>query len=83
MFWFDVQVKIDIFQFLVVEGVDLQTHFEKLAQRFPLQTFEKSMGDFIQMILDSMDIPALDKVVAQCTFAGFGLINTVSSTSKV
>jgi hypothetical protein len=47
---------------LVVDGVDLQTHFEKLAQAFPLQTFEKSMGDFIQMILDSMDIPALDKV---------------------
>jgi hypothetical protein len=46
----------------VEEGLDLQTHFERLAQRFPLQTFEKSMGEFIQMILDSMDIPALDQV---------------------
>jgi hypothetical protein len=48
---------------LVVEGVDLDTHFQKLAQCFPLETFEKSMGDFIQMILDSMDVPALDKVI--------------------
>lgn len=46
----------------MVEGTDLDSHFQKLAQRFPLQTFEKSMGDFIQMILDSMDIPALDMV---------------------
>jgi hypothetical protein len=47
----------------VVEGVDLDTHFQKLVQRFPLETFEKSMGEFIQMILDSMDVPALDKVI--------------------
>jgi hypothetical protein len=46
----------------VEEGLDLQKHIERLAQRFPLQTFEKSMGEFIQMILDSMDIPALDQV---------------------
>lgn len=46
----------------MVEGTDLNAHFQKLAQRFPLQTFEKSMGEFIQMILDSMDIPALDMV---------------------
>lgn len=56
---------------MVVDGVDLQTHFEKLAQTFPLQTFEKSMGDFIQMILDSMDIPALDKV-----YIHMGLFNS-------
>ncbi|KAG1067757.1 hypothetical protein G6F42_026462 [Rhizopus arrhizus] len=61
MHLFKTQVREREKDFLVVEGVDLQTHFEKLAQRFPLQTFEKSMGDFIQMILDSMDIPALDK----------------------
>jgi hypothetical protein len=48
---------------VVEDGVDLKTHFEKLAQRFPLQAFEKSMGDFIQMILGSMDVPALDKVI--------------------
>jgi hypothetical protein len=52
------------YQFLVVEdGVNLKSHFEKLAQQFPLQAFEKSMGDFIQMILGSMDVPALDKVI--------------------
>ncbi|KAI8644649.1 hypothetical protein BD408DRAFT_441629 [Parasitella parasitica] len=61
MYLFKTQVREREKDFLVVEGVDLQTHFEKLAQRFPLQTFEKSMGEFIQMILDSMDKPALDK----------------------
>ncbi|KAG2195351.1 hypothetical protein INT46_000901 [Mucor plumbeus] len=61
MHLFKTQVREREKDFLVVDGVDLQTHFEKLAQTFPLQTFEKSMGDFIQMILDSMDIPALDK----------------------
>ncbi|GAA5801927.1 hypothetical protein HPULCUR_007385 [Helicostylum pulchrum] len=60
MYLFKTQVREREKDFLVVEGTDLDSHFQKLAQRFPLQTFEKSMGDFIQMILDSMDIPALD-----------------------
>jgi hypothetical protein len=48
----------------VEKGTSLQQHFDKLAQRFPLQTFEKSMGEFIQMIVNSMDTPTLDKVHA-------------------
>lgn len=47
---------------MVVEGDDLKQHFEKLAQRYPLEAFEKSMGEFIQMILSTTDVPALEKV---------------------
>ncbi|KAI7897762.1 uncharacterized protein BX663DRAFT_490590 [Cokeromyces recurvatus] len=62
MHLFKTQVREREKDFLIIEeGIDLQTHFERLAQRFPLQTFEKNMGEFIQMISDSMDIPALDK----------------------
>ncbi|KAG1468991.1 hypothetical protein G6F56_003522 [Rhizopus delemar] len=46
-------------QFLNING-SVQAHFEKLAQSFPLERFERNMGDFIQMILDTMDVPALD-----------------------
>lgn len=56
---------------MVEAGVDLDTHFQKLAQRFPLETFEKSMGEFIQMILDTMDVPALDKVIFMPRFISF------------
>ncbi|KAI7870655.1 hypothetical protein BDF14DRAFT_1720494 [Spinellus fusiger] len=49
-------------QFLVLqEGDTLRQHFERLAQRYPLETFEKNMREFIQMTLSTMDIPALDK----------------------
>ncbi|KAI8888206.1 hypothetical protein K501DRAFT_282917 [Backusella circina FSU 941] len=62
MYLFKTQVREREKDFLVVQdGVDLKTHFEKLAHQFPLQAFEKSMGDFIQMILGSMDVPALDE----------------------
>lgn len=37
-------------------------HFTELAERYPLVEFEKSMTDFIQMVLNSMDTPKLDKV---------------------
>ena len=47
---------------MFVEDNDLKTHFEKLAQRYPLEQFEKSMAEFIQMILSTTDTPALDKV---------------------
>lgn len=45
----------------MVEG-DLRQHFETLAERYPLSEFEKGMGDFIRMVLNSMDSPKLDKV---------------------
>ena len=37
-------------------------HFTELAERYPLVEFEKSMTDFIRMVLNSMDTPKLDKV---------------------
>ncbi|KAG0175702.1 hypothetical protein DFQ28_006891 [Apophysomyces sp. BC1034] len=62
MYLFKTQVREREKEFLIVQqGDDLKQHFEKLAQRYPLQEFEKSMGEFIQMILDTMDVPALDK----------------------
>ncbi|KAI8996967.1 hypothetical protein BDB01DRAFT_769321 [Pilobolus umbonatus] len=61
MYLFKTQVREREKDFLVVEGTDLASHFKKLAQRFPLQTFERNMGEFIQMILETMDDPALDK----------------------
>jgi hypothetical protein len=33
-----------------------------LEKLYPLVPFERNMCDFIQMLLDNMDIPALDKV---------------------
>ncbi|KAI9257377.1 hypothetical protein BDA99DRAFT_516282 [Phascolomyces articulosus] len=61
MYLFKTQVREREKEFLFVEGNDLKTHFEKLAQRYPLEQFEKSMGEFIQMILSTTDTPALDK----------------------
>lgn len=76
MYLFKTQVREREKDFLVVEGVDLHTHFQKLAQRFPLQAFEKSMGEFIQMILDSMDVPALDQYDKTADDAESGSGNT-------
>jgi hypothetical protein len=56
----------------MVDG-DLRQHFETLAERYPLSEFEKGMGDFIRMVLNSMDSPKLDKV---------NVINTKSSFLK-
>lgn len=57
-----VQVTHKIMQFLMVEGDDLTQHFIKLAQRYPLEAFEKSMNEFIQMTLSSTEKPALSEV---------------------
>lgn len=47
----------------MVEGDDdLTQHFIKLAQRYPLEAFEKSMNEFIQMTLSSTEKPALSEV---------------------
>ncbi|KAI9253580.1 hypothetical protein BY458DRAFT_521898 [Sporodiniella umbellata] len=59
MYLFNTQVREREKDLLNVDG-SLQSHFEKLAQRFPLERFEKNMGDFIHMILDTMDTPTLD-----------------------
>ncbi|KAL0089595.1 hypothetical protein F4703DRAFT_1473790 [Phycomyces blakesleeanus] len=62
MYLFKTQVREREKEFLIVQaGTDLRQHFEKLAQRYPLETFEKSMGEFIQMTLSTMETPALDK----------------------
>ncbi|KAG2224148.1 hypothetical protein INT45_000163 [Circinella minor] len=61
MYLFKTQVREREKEFLFVEDNDLKTHFEKLAQRYPLEQFEKSMAEFIQMILSTTDTPALDK----------------------
>ncbi|KAI8147552.1 hypothetical protein BJV82DRAFT_595978 [Fennellomyces sp. T-0311] len=62
MYLFKTQVREREKEFLVVEGDDLKQHFSKLAQRYPLEAFEKSMAEFIQMILSTTDSPALEKV---------------------
>ncbi|CEG70511.1 hypothetical protein RMATCC62417_06394 [Rhizopus microsporus] len=60
MYLFKTQVREREKDFLNITEGSFQAHFEKLAQRFPLEHFERNMGDFIQMILDTMDIPTLD-----------------------
>ncbi|RCI03079.1 hypothetical protein CU098_012218 [Rhizopus stolonifer] len=63
MHLYKTQVREREKEFLYVEeGVTLQAHFEKLASRYPLETFEKNIGEFILMILNMMDVPTLDKV---------------------
>ncbi|OBZ81551.1 hypothetical protein A0J61_10400 [Choanephora cucurbitarum] len=62
MHLFKTQVREREKDFLFVEeGVSLQAHFERLALRYPLETFEKNISEFIQMVLGTMDIPTLDK----------------------
>jgi hypothetical protein len=48
----------------VKEGASLVEHFRELEKLYPLYLFERNMCDFIQMILEDMDTPALDKVKA-------------------
>lgn len=60
IFLFSQQLREREKEFLMVEG-DLRQHFETLAERYPLSEFEKGMGDFIRMVLNSMDSPKLDK----------------------
>ncbi|SAM04003.1 hypothetical protein [Absidia glauca] len=42
-------------------GSSLQEHFQQLAAKYPVELFDQSIRNFIQMILDTMDIPALEK----------------------
>lgn len=53
---------IHIFKFLQIKHNDLNKHFLELEKLYPLVYFERNMCDFIQMLLEEMDIPALDKV---------------------
>ncbi|KAI7857471.1 hypothetical protein BDC45DRAFT_501234 [Circinella umbellata] len=63
MYLFKTQVQEREKEFLDVDKENnLQQHFNKLAQRYPLFEFEKSMHEFISMVFNSMDVPALDKV---------------------
>ncbi|KAJ8653336.1 hypothetical protein O0I10_010987 [Lichtheimia ornata] len=62
MFLFKTQRREREKEFLMVEGDDdLTQHFIKLAQRYPLEAFEKSMNEFIQMTLSSTEKPALSE----------------------
>lgn len=56
------------------EKDNLQQHFQKLAQRYPLKEFEKSMSEFIQMVLQTMDVPVLDQVNPSITQAKQNLL---------
>lgn len=48
---------------MVDKNDTLLQHFEKLAKRYPLEHFEKNIGEFIQMIHHSMATPTLNKVI--------------------
>ncbi|CAO3688337.1 unnamed protein product [Rhizopus stolonifer] len=62
MYLFKLQVHQREKQFIQVrEGDTLENHFMALEKLYPLVPFERNMCDFIQMLLDNMDIPALDK----------------------
>lgn len=43
-------------------------HFKELEKLYPLIYFERNMCDFIQMLIEDMDIPALDKVIIFAQF---------------
>lgn len=48
---------------IYIEGkLTLEEHLKHLKELYPLYLFERNMSDFIQMILEDMDIPSLDKV---------------------
>ncbi|KAI8083151.1 uncharacterized protein BX664DRAFT_339918 [Halteromyces radiatus] len=64
MYLFKTQVREREKEFLVIEkDVSLHQHFAKLAKRYPLETFEKNIGEFIQMLHNTMAVPALDNKV--------------------
>lgn len=63
MYLFKLQVRQREKEFVQVkEGDTLESHFMALEKLYPLVPFERNMCDFIQMLLENMDIPALDKV---------------------
>ncbi|KAI8638387.1 hypothetical protein BD408DRAFT_351916 [Parasitella parasitica] len=45
----------------IKDGYTLEAHFKELEKLYPLVYFERNMCDFIQMLIEAMDIPALDK----------------------
>ncbi|KAK4514036.1 uncharacterized protein ATC70_006044 [Mucor velutinosus] len=62
MFLFKLQVREREKEFIQIkDGYTLEMHFKELEKLYPLIYFERNMCDFIQMLLDDMDIPALDK----------------------
>ncbi|KAI9318006.1 hypothetical protein BX666DRAFT_2026409 [Dichotomocladium elegans] len=62
MFLFKTQRREREKEFLAVQsGDDLTAHFEKLAQRYPLETFERNINEFIHMVLDTTEKPALSE----------------------
>ncbi|CAO3624885.1 unnamed protein product [Cunninghamella blakesleeana] len=49
-------------EFLIApEGLTLQDHFHQLAIKYPVETFDKDIREFIKTILKTMDIPILEK----------------------
>ncbi|KAL7309643.1 hypothetical protein PS15m_010501 [Mucor circinelloides] len=62
MFLFKLQVREREKEFTQIkDGYTLEMHFKELEKLYPLIYFERNMCDFIQMLLEDMDIPALDK----------------------
>ncbi|CEP07485.1 hypothetical protein [Parasitella parasitica] len=62
MFLFKLQVREREKEFVQIkDGCTLEAHFKELEKLYPLVYFERNMRDFIQMLIESMDIPALDK----------------------
>ncbi|KAI8095066.1 uncharacterized protein B0P05DRAFT_524563 [Gilbertella persicaria] len=62
MYLFKLQVRQREKEFIQIKpGYTLEKHFQELEKQYPLIYFERNMCDFIQMILEDMDIPALDK----------------------
>ncbi|GAN02153.1 hypothetical protein MAM1_0017d01594 [Mucor ambiguus] len=62
MFLFKLQVREREKEFIQIkDGYTLEKHFKELEKLYPLIYFERNMCDFIQMLLEDMDIPALDK----------------------
>ncbi|ORE23384.1 hypothetical protein BCV71DRAFT_170002 [Rhizopus microsporus] len=67
MYLFKLQVRQREKEFVQVkEGDTLESHFMALEKLYPLVPFERNMCDFIQMLLENMDIPALDKCDSSC-----------------
>ncbi|GAA5816954.1 hypothetical protein MFLAVUS_010489 [Mucor flavus] len=62
MFLFKMQVREREKEFIQIkQGFTLEDHFLELEKLYPIVYFERNMCDFIQMLLEDMDIPALDK----------------------
>ncbi|CAO3600865.1 unnamed protein product [Absidia cylindrospora] len=61
MYLFKTQVREREKEILVIEeNTSLHQHFQALAKRYPLDNFEKNMGEYIQMIHHTMTVPELD-----------------------